>query len=314
MTNAELIKDYIAWLKARGRVGVTTYNYASLLARYHEWLGETPLERVSLARMEAFVGRPRKGGEAGAPATQAKDVAILRAMYSYLVNRGHIGVNPAVLLDAPRVRNVHPKPIPDDEWVELWKAADDGPERAFLGLGFFVGLRRREVCELHTTQVFPAGGRLVSFKRKGGGDDITPYTDLCTVLDERLPHLGATIFPKLLDEYHEARSGHTYLLEWGEQVPAASREQMVHDLPANMTDPGLLNRRMSSLCERAGVSSYTPHQLRHSFVTNLLRAGVPLHLVSRMANHSTPTVTSRYIKAGTSELREWLAGMVNRHA
>ncbi len=79
-----------------------------------------------------------------------------------------------------------------------------------------------------------------------------------------------------------------------------------------MTEPGLLNRRMRSLSDRAATARYTPHQLRHSFVTNLLRAGVPLHLVSRMANHSSPTVTNIYVKAGASELREWMSA-VNRH-
>jgi site-specific recombinase XerD len=63
---------------------------------------------------------------------------------------------------------------------------------------------------------------------------------------------------------------------------------------------------MKTLCARAHVGPYTPHQLRHSFVTNLLRSGVPIHLVSRMANHSSTAITMRYVKAGASELREWM--------
>lgn len=103
------------------------------------------------------------------------------------MNRGVLTRNPAALLGAPRVRNVNPRPIPDDDWIKLWSAARPGVEQVFLGLGFFVGLRRREICELTPDQVFAAGGRLVNFVRKGGGEHTTPYKDLCEVLDARFP-------------------------------------------------------------------------------------------------------------------------------
>lgn len=314
--NEELARDYLSWLRnTRGRTGGTIYNYGSVLTPYLAFVAGTPLAQVKLHEIEAYVQRPRGGrarGAQGAAATQMKDVTIIRAFYGYLVNRGALTKNPAALLGAPRVHNQNPRPIPDADWIKLWDAANDGVERTLLGLGFFVGLRRREVCELTPTQVFTSGGRLVGFKRKGGGDDITPYSDLCEVLDARFPQLRAAEFPETFASYVDERSDAPFLLEWGEQVPAPARERAIHALPEGMTDPNLLNKRMNRLCERAGVAHYTPHQMRHSFVTNLLRAGVPLHLVQRTANHSSPAITSRYIKAGTSELREWFR-TVNRH-
>jgi hypothetical protein len=40
-------------------------------------------------------------------------------------------------------------------------------------------------------------------------------------------------------------------------------------------------------------------------VTNLLRAGVPIHLVSVLANHSGIGVTMRYAKLGGQDLRDF---------
>jgi integrase len=58
-------------------------------------------------------------------------------------------------------------------------------------------------------------------------------------------------------------------------------------------------------CQSINSKAYTPHQLRHSAATNLLRAGVPLHMVSALLNHSSPTITMRYVKATGDELAEW---------
>lgn len=316
-SNEQVLIEYLDWLRnTKGRAGVTVYNYSRILERLLLAVGHTSWGDVPLRELETYVRRPRgrRGrGSVGAPATQAKDAAIVRAFYRYLHARGHVQVNPAILLGAPTVHNQNPRPVPDDDLVRLFGAAESEVEHVWLGLGAFVGLRRREVCELTPTQVFTQGGTLVNFKRKGGGDDVTPYADLCEIVTRWNPGLGASDFVNHLGEYVLQRVGSPRLLEYGEVILPSQRETLVHELPPGMTDPNLLNRRMHSLCARAGAPPYTPHQLRHTFVTNLLRAGVPLHLVSRMANHSSPSITARYVKAGASELREWMS-TVNRHA
>jgi site-specific recombinase XerD len=60
------------------------------------------------------------------------------------------------------------------------------------------------------------------------------------------------------------------------------------------------------IADSAGVERITPHQLRHSMVTNALRAGVPLALVSRLANHSSVSTTMRYAKLSGRDLEDWL--------
>ena len=100
--NEEMARDYLSWLRnTRGRTGGTVYNYAGVITPYLAYIGGTPLDRVKLHEIEAYVQRPSGGaarGGQGAAATQVKDVTVLRAFHGYLVARGVLKQNPPALL------------------------------------------------------------------------------------------------------------------------------------------------------------------------------------------------------------------------
>lgn len=300
MNNSDLIAHYLEWLTdAKGASRTTIYNYAAILARYEQWIDPHDLGSVTIEIMESFVKRPRRTGSPSA-STMQKDAVCIRELHKYLHARGFIRRNVSTLLVSPTVRNTRPKPVPDDVWKDLWQADLPRYERIAYGLGFFGGLRRAEVCQLTPAQVDEF--QLVGFVRKGGGDDTLPLADLCKILHDRLPHLGAeTFYDNVVDLARERRAD-ARLIDW-EAAPSMWRVYQGDGQPQF----DIFNKRMSHRCEILRLPHLTPHMLRHSFVTNLLRAGVPLHLVSRMANHTSPTVTARYIKASGTELREWMS-------
>jgi integrase len=53
----------------------------------------------------------------------------------------------------------------------------------------------------------------------------------------------------------------------------------------------LLRRSFAPLLERAGLPHIRFHELRHTAVSLLLAAGVPVHIVSRMVGHSQIAIT-----------------------
>ena len=301
MTNDEIVGQYLHWLKTvKVASAATVYDYAAILRRYCEFVSPSALEHVTVERMESFVRRPRRGGRVPSAAAQQKDCVVVREVHKFAAARGYLRADRSALLVSPTVRNTNPRPVPDDVWVRLWASDLPDGERAAYGLAFFGGLRRAEVCGLVPSIV--SGGLLVNFVRKGGGDGTVPLTDLCVLLDRAFPQFEAGEFPAFLAEYAEQRADERLLVDWRLQ-PSVWNVR---------TAPDIFNKRLKDACVRAGVPHVTPHMMRHAFVTNLLRAGVPLHLVSRMANHTSPTVTSRYIKAGGSELREWMASVTPR--
>lgn len=291
-TNDQLVIEFLEWSEqVRHRASRTISTYGESLASWVAFMGTADLMAADVSQMEAWVTRPRKGragGLVGSEATQRKDVAVLRSFYKWCWERDLTRVDLAKALHGPKVRNINPRPIPDEHWRALWgtRVNLDDSSVVALGLGFFCGLRRHEILGLTAGQV--TDRRIIDFTRKGGGDHTLPWRDLLEIHMDALPSLvdDPSRFTRALENLSRRR-GDLPLLTW----------------PTNSIDG--FNKRMTRWCRDAGVPHYTPHQLRHSAATNLLRAGLPLQMVSRVLNHSNMSTTMRYVRSSDSELAEW---------
>ncbi len=78
----------------------------------------------------------------------------------------------------------------------------------------------------------------------------------------------------------------------------------------------ILDRRITSqsiynMMERrriqAGIKPFSPHDLRRSFITDLLSANVGLEIAQQLAGHSSPETTTRYDKRPEAAKRRAVA-------
>lgn len=309
--NSTIATAWLDWMRdVRRRAPKTVYDYAVKLESFLGWIDSTALEDVALEDIEAWLQRPRTGrghGRTGAEATLQKEVAVLSGLYAWANARGLARRDPTALLVAPTVRNENPKPVSDGTWIRMWSCeALPAEAHVVLGLGYLCGLRRAEIAALHGSQVNVRAARFEGFVRKGGGDDVLDYGELVGVYADALPRLLPGGPETFLGPLHQAvtRAGDGLLLAWGH---TSQRERAKYRRPDSTNDPQLVYKRLAKWRRLAGVEHFTPHQLRHSFVTNLLRADVPIHLVSRLANHSDISITMRYAKLGGQDLRQWRA-------
>lgn len=311
--NRQLAVGYLEWLKAHDRKALTVYQYGGKLETLCSALGSVHVRDATLDQIEVWVSRDRRGGQVGSAATRSRDVTLVRGFYRWMLSHGHISCDPTADLQAPSVRNTNPKAIDAELWSKLWRSELlTDQERVFLGLGFFCGLRRAEICALEPNHW--DGSALKDFPRKGDRNaqvsGVVPVASCAQLFAERLPELigSADSFLAPLEALCASRSGARYILPWGEQAAAWRRSSARPGPPDGMTNPDQLNRRTERLLTRCElpVDSFTPHALRHSFVTYLLRAGIPLEVVSRLANHSSPLITMRYVRMAKDPLAEFL--------
>jgi integrase/recombinase XerC len=319
--NQALIREWFHHLQHRNLRPNTYYSYQGIAGALLLFAGQKSVLALSFRDLEAFTRRPRhgraKGGEGG-PSTKAREISVLKSLYAWLLVTGRVERNPLDLVKAPEVPRSLPRPVPDRVWLKLW--GSDLPDDAIvaLGAGYFLGLRVAEVVVLAPTNVDLAARRLVRFRRKGGGDDVLSYGTLLDVVEDRLPAVtgdGTWRFEQALRRLVEQRGADAALLPWN-TVPSTLRQRSRHGLSHGQIDPARFASRLQRWLENAGLPrrSFTPHQLRHAFITNALRCGMPIEMVSAVANHRNIDTTMGYAKIGADEVREWLKSVRTERA
>ena len=75
------------------------------------------------------------------------------------------------------------------------------------------------------------------------------------------------------------------------------------DVDGEPFDNKRLNRRLTTLCKKAGLRKVGWHVLRHTFASHLAMRGVPIVAVKELLGHSNIVTTMRYAHVAPSTLR-----------
>ena len=69
-----------------------------------------------------------------------------------------------------------------------------------------------------------------------------------------------------------------------------------------MTDQAVLDI-LRARGKEAAIASFSPHDLRRTFISNLLDAGADISTVQKLAGHSSPVTTAKYDRRGEETKR-----------
>ena len=221
-----------------------------------------------------------------APRSNARLLSALRAFYAQLLRRGAIAVDPAALLEAPKLGRSLPKALSESQVEALLAAPEiDDPaglrDRAMIELMYATGLRVSELVSLPAAGLNLRQG-VVRVTGKGSKDRLVPLGEeaqhwLQRYLDGSRPHF--------------AGKQQRLSLFLGPRGEALSRQQFWTTL--------------KTLAARAGVDPALvgPHGLRHSFATHLLNHGADLRALQMLLGHASLSTTQIYTLVATEGLK-----------
>ena len=295
----DAIERYSLHLTARNHAQRTVYSYRLELLKLRDHLQALHVapDRVTLDQLRHYVaglltGETSRTQRPISIRTVHRVTTTLRGFFAWLHEEGLIADDPARRLESPRL----PQPLPGhvlsrDEVERLIKVPDvttpDGlRDRALWEVLYATGLRRSEALALDLGDL-DARERVI-YVRHGKGDKgrVVPLTrsawsSLRDYLDHARPALASA---------HADSACALFLSGRGTRFHHA-----------------LLRRQLLHHGELAGLDPLpTPHALRRSCATHLLKAGVSLRHIQLLLGHVNLSTTAVYLRLDASELRREL--------
>lgn len=219
--------------------------------------------------------------------SQARIISGIKSFYKYLLLEDLIKINPAELLESPKVTRKLPDTLDVHEIDQMLAtvdlSTDEGTRNhAIIETMFSCGLRVSETTSLKISNVF-WNDEFIKVVGKGNKERLVPVSKRAL---------------KEIDIYlHSVRNK--------------------LDIDKNCTDIIFLNRRGKALSRvyifmiikemalKAQINkNISPHTLRHSFATSLVEAGADLRSVQQMLGHESITTTEIYTHISKEYLHE----------
>jgi len=205
----------------------------------------------------------------------ARKMASLQSFFQYCKRQGIVDSNPLDKMKRPKFEKKLPHFFTEEEMEVLLRIPDTADKygirnRAILELIYSSGLRISEVAALRIIDI-DTKRRLIKVTGKGNKERIVPVGSKAIQAIRDYLDIREDFTPTP-DEMHlfVTRSG----------------------LPFNFKQLNIILQRYIGLV--AQQKGYSPHTLRHSFATHLLKRGADLRAIQEMLGHSNLSTTEIY--------------------
>lgn len=241
--------------------------------------------RLYLNRLKDIDGNPLK------KITQNYHIITLRNFLKYLAKRG-VRCVPAEKVELGKQEDREVTFLEANELGRLVSAAegegglDALRDKAIISTLFCTGMRVSELCSLDRAKVDVNGGE-ISIRGKGSKIRLVFLSDQTK---------------KDLSEYLKKRIDvdEAMFIRLPRTKNAAAKESNLRLTPRS------IQRIIKKYSVKAGIigKNVSPHSLRHSYATDLLRNGADIRSVQALLGHSSVTTTQIYTHVTDKQLRE----------
>ncbi|MBC7888036.1 MAG: tyrosine recombinase XerD [Ferruginibacter sp.] len=244
-------------------------------------------QQIVLKDLENFI---RWISELGmTPGSQARIISGLRSFFKYCLQEQIISIDPATLLESPKLKRALPDVLSFEEIVSIIDSidlskAEGGRNKAILETLYSCGLRVTEAVNLRISCLYPDAGfvRII-----GKGDK------------ERLIPIGTDAI-KYINIYRDNIRVHIKVKPGNEDILFLNRR-------GSKLSRVMIFLIIKELARLAGIKKIiSPHTFRHSFATHLVEGGADLRAVQEMLGHESITTTEIYTHLDREFLRNTL--------
>ena len=219
--------------------------------------------------------------------SQARIISGIKAFYNYLIIENLSEVNPAELLESPKIGRKIPDTLSIEEINTLINAIDLSSStgernKAILETLYGCGLRVSELVNLKISNVY-FDKEFIKVTGKGDKERLVPISS------SALKHIK--IYLEQVRVHNKITKGFEDFIFLNRSGKSLTRV-MIFTI-------------VKQLVEKSGIQkTISPHTFRHSFATHLVNAGADLRVVQDMLGHVSITTTEIYMHLDRSYLHQ----------
>ena len=213
------------------------------------------------------------------PVTVRSKLACLSSFFGFLQDMGYVSANPAKRLPLPKLEQHVPVTLSEEQALLLLAAAELPWHRCLLVLLLATGIRRSEAVQISLEDVDLTNRQLL-VHGKGAKQRVVPL----------------------------ARQAVAAVRQYLQHRPIVPSRRLFLNSRGQPIGGQAVNAALDEILENAGLAGQgiTPHKLRHTFATQLIRKGVDVRTVQELLGHADLGTTARYLH---SDVRTKLAAV-----
>ena len=286
-TDVNIVKGYARYLKLERNLAQNTLDaYLNDLRKLINYIEENDLDPITL-RLEDLEHFSATLHDIGIqPVSQCRILSGVRSFFRYLQLDGYRDDDPTELLESPQIGTHLPEVLSTEE-VDILESAIDLSKwegqrnKAIIETLFSCGLRVTELVNLKISQIFEED-KFIRVLGKGRKERLVPISD------RALKEIHLWYIDRNLMKIKPGEEDYVFLNRRG----------------AHLTRVMILIM-IKNAAQDAGIKkTISPHTLRHSFATALLKGGADLRVIQALLGHEDIGTTEIYTHIETSDLRD----------
>ena len=220
--------------------------------------------------------------------SQARSISALKSFFNYLLFEGEIHSSPINDIESPKIENKLPEVLTEDEIKRLISSVNLDSEfgqrnKTIIEVLYGTGIRVSELIGLKLSNIF-FKENILKVTGKGNKERFVPLGKIAII--EIKKYLNNRDKLKINSKFTDI----LFLNRYGRQLTRSMIFKVINDSSKNAE----IDKKIS------------PHTLRHSYATHLLKNGADLRTIQLILGHESITTTEIYTHLDTFHLEDVL--------